>query len=276
MSAPDNSRPQPLAHAAPATADPPQGSARDREVAELRAVCDELRRVCAAERVQLAQSFELFERDRRMLGFEIHDGLVQDLTAALMFLQAGLHQLHEGGVAPPAPLAESERIVVRCIESARRLIAGLQPPQLSEFGLVAAIEALAQDARDRGIPQVDVQVERSLGNLAPPLEMAAYRVIQESLNNVWQHSQAPRASVSLTVRDEQLHIEVSDNGRGFDTTRADRHHYGLIGIRERATLFGGVAVIESAPGHGATVHVTLPLQVRAAVAAAPQDVSSRE
>ncbi len=230
-----------------------------RELTTAHANCEELQRVLASERVQLGRTFELFERDRRMLGFEFHDGIVQDLTAALMYLQAGINELNERRVVPPESLNVCERVVVGCIEEARRLISGLQPPQLSEHGLVAAIEALAEEVRQRGVANVEVRIERTIGNLSPPLEIAVYRTVQESLNNVWQHSQAGRAEVSLQLVDGNIQIVVCDDGIGFSVTNVTKHHYGLLGIRERAQLFGGQAVIESQPGKGTTVRATLPL-----------------
>jgi len=230
-----------------------------RELDATRVSRQELERVLAAERVQLGQSFELFERDRRMLGFEIHDGIVQDLTAALMCLQAGLNELTTRQVAPPDSLGVCERVITGCINQARRLMCGLQPPQLSEHGLLAAIEALAEEVRQRGVSDVNVSIDRALGNLSPPLEVAVYRAVQESLNNVWQHSQAQRATVVIQCAEGQIRIEVRDDGIGFSVTNVSKHHYGLLGIRERAQLFGGQALIESQPGHGTTVRVSLPL-----------------
>lgn len=230
-----------------------------RDLATARASRDELQRTLAAERTQLARSFELFERDRRMLGFEIHDGIVQDLTAALLYLQAGLNELGQRQIDPPASLSDCERIVIGCIEETRRIIAGLQPPQLTQYGLGPAIEALAEEVRRRGVADVVVHIDRSLGNLSPPLEVAVYRSVQESLNNVWQHSQARRAEVVIERREGNIQILVRDDGVGFTTGTVGKHHYGLLGIRERAHLFGGQASIDSQPGQGTTVQVTLPL-----------------
>ena len=91
------------------------------------------------ERVQMSRMFELFDRDRRLLGFEIHDGIVQELTAAIMCLQAGLAELESHSALVPDALSTCERLVAGCINEARRLMCGLQPPQLSELGLTAAL-----------------------------------------------------------------------------------------------------------------------------------------
>lgn len=230
-----------------------------RELAAALTSREELQRILADERVQLGQSFELFERDRRMLGFEIHDGIVQDLTASLMYLQAGLQALSERRVVPPDSLTTCERVLAGCIAEARRLMTGLQPPQLSQNGLAPAIDALAEEVRQRGVEVVEVKLDRTLGNLSPPLEVAVYRTVQESLNNVWQHSQARHAEVSIQRDDAELRIVVRDDGCGFTVGDVGKRHYGLLGIRERAQLFEGQAVIESRPGKGTTVSVTLPL-----------------
>lgn len=217
----------------------------------------------ADERVQLSRMFELSDRERRLLGFEIHDGIVQDLTAAILFLQGGMAELAAQRQLVPVAFDTCERLIGGCINEARRLMAGLQPPQLSELGLSAAVRGLAEEVSQRGITTVHVSVDPTLGVLAPPLELVVYRLVQESLNNVWQHSKAGRVDASVTREGEHLRIVVRDNGVGFDPTQVKKHHYGLLGIRERAQLFGGQAKIESQPGAGTTVSVTLPLRTPA-------------
>jgi two-component system sensor histidine kinase DegS len=101
----------------------------------------------------------------------------------------------------------------------------------------------------------DVQFSR----LAPALEMAVYRIVQESLNNVRQHSGSQTARVELTQRKDRLVITIEDWGKGFDPAKVRPKRYGLTGVRERARLLGGRAKIKSAVGQGTRIDVELPL-----------------
>jgi signal transduction histidine kinase len=101
----------------------------------------------------------------------------------------------------------------------------------------------------------DVQFDR----LAPPLETALFRIIQEGLTNALRHSHSDRVCVRLVQRGDRLRLEVSDCGSGFDPARVDESRFGLAGIRERASLFGGEAIIDTAPGKGTRIAVELPV-----------------
>jgi signal transduction histidine kinase len=97
--------------------------------------------------------------------------------------------------------------------------------------------------------------------LSPEVETALYRMVQEALTNVARHAQAQTASVILERRGGEMIMIVEDNGRGFDPAAVsqDEHRLGLYGIRERAELLGGKLTIESGPGQGTSLFVTLPM-----------------
>ncbi|MCI0357711.1 MAG: sensor histidine kinase [Planctomycetaceae bacterium] len=208
-----------------------------------------------AERNLLHQSLHLQERDRQLVAFEIHDGIIQEMTAALMFLEsAGLSasfaspeakELHERGV----------RVLQEALHEARRLIRGLIPIELDEHGLAASLERLVAKFRsDQGL-EIDYRAEVSLDRLVPAAELIVLRIVQESLNNVWKHSQNNRAAVRLVQDNDELEVTVSDEGVGFSLADAPKSRYGLAGIRERARLLGGTATITSEPGRGTRVVV---------------------
>ena len=89
--------------------------------------------------------------------------------------------------------------------------------------------------------------------------MAIYRIVQEALNNVWQHSYADSADVGLAKTETGLRFASSDAGQGFDPDHVNKKRYGLVGMRERARLLGGQATIDSAPGKGTRIRVELPI-----------------
>ena len=224
------------------------------------------------ERRLLHELLDLQERDRKLLAFEVHDGLAQQLTGAIMKLQA-VESLRE---ADPAQAAQAAQEALQLLREAnretRRLISGLRPPYLDEQGLGPAVENLVQTQSLRADQQIELINHLPDDRFAPPLESSAFRIVQECLTNACRHSQSQKVQVNLGVVDGKLRIEVQDWGVGFDPSSVPRERYGLRGITERARLFGGKATIDSAPGKGTRIVVELPLveQVPAAVEA-PRD-----
>ncbi len=212
------------------------------------------------ERTLLVQSLAYHERDRQLLGYELHDGIVQDMTAALMFLEASATQ---ASFATPEAREQHERgirILRAAVQEARRLIRGLIPVELDEHGLAASLERLVEKFRaDQGM-QITYRAEVLLPRLAPAVEMIVLRIVEESLNTVWKLSQTSRAEVLLVQHGEELEVSVRDWGVGFDPQAAATSRYGLTGIRERARLLGGTATIDGGLGHGACVRVRFPLR----------------
>ncbi len=222
-----------------------------REVSERRRVEGDLR----AERALMQETLDQQEAERKLVAYEIHDGLAQYITGALMQFECCTRQ------APPQTkerFDEGLRLLRMTIDEARRLISGLRPPVLDECGIVSAIEYLINEqGRQAGNVKFirDVQFER----LAPLLESALFRIVQEGLNNIAKHSGAGRAEVELVQIGDRLRLEIRDWGAGFDPSQITEKSYGLKGIRERARLLGGTAQIHGRHGRGTRVTVVLPL-----------------
>jgi signal transduction histidine kinase len=197
------------------------------------------------------------ERERQLVAYEIHDGLAQYLSAAIMHLEtyaAGL----PGGGGSNGHLNEVLRLLREATAEARHLISGLRPPALDELGLIEAIETLVADAALE-IPSIDFEPDLAGERLPPDLETTLFRITQESLTNIRRHAQATRASITLRRRsDGGILLTIADDGQGFDPTAIPPQHFGLEGIRQRAGLLGGIATVTSAPGQGTVVEVMLP------------------
>jgi PAS domain S-box-containing protein len=211
------------------------------------------------ERRLLRRLLDLNERDRQLIAYEIHDGIVQDMTGTLMFLEAAKHAVPAEIKGAGENLEQCVRLLRGSIREARRLIDGLRPPVLDEAGLVPAIENLAVEMAQTAKLAVSVSHNVRFDRIAPTLEMAIFRIVQEGLNNVWQHSGADEADVTMVQESEQIRITIRDEGAGFDPKKVRKKRYGLAGVRERARLLGGTARIESTPGAGTRIHVVLPL-----------------
>lgn len=212
------------------------------------------------ERRLLKRLLELHERDRQLIAYEIHDGLVQDITAAMMFLETTFDQAAESEVGGLQESFDAPLKLLRgSVDEARRLINGLRPPVLEDEGLVAAIENLREETMAIRPLEIEFFHEVQFNRVAPALEMAIYRIIQEGLNNVWQHSQSSKARVELIQHQDRVSLSIQDWGIGFDPDQVKRKRYGLTGVRERARLLDGQSEIISVVGEGTTISVDLPL-----------------
>jgi PAS domain S-box-containing protein len=226
---------------------------------------------CEDRRKLLQQLLELSDHDRELIACDIHDGVIQDMTGALMHLEAARRAVQSGKPEAVEQLKSIMQMLRDGISEARRLIDGVRPPDLDRLGLVGAMESLIE--RTKATKKIDIRFEHVVSGQRLPeqAETALYRIVQESLNNVWQHSRSPRASVRLIHNDRMVRLSVRDWGAGFDPARVDNSRFGLLGIRQRARLLGGTVTIRSAPGKGCTVRVTLPLDKKGQLAPAGLD-----
>jgi len=211
------------------------------------------------EREFLRQVMELQERERRLVAYEIHDGLAQQLTGGIMQLQA-LRLLGDRHCEQAdRDLDKLEKLLTEGLAEARSLIAGLRPMILDELGVVAAIDHLIHETIRQENIEIDFVCEEDVDRLVPPLETAVYRVVQEALNNAVRYSQSDSVLVELTVREGWVRVAVEDWGVGFEPSQVQGNRFGLRGIRERARLLGGRAHVDSAPGLGTCISAEFPL-----------------
>jgi PAS domain S-box-containing protein len=215
------------------------------------------------EQALLQQMIDLQERERRYLSYEIHDGFAQQITGALFHLETFMRLRESDAALAEKNLAQSAAMLRRSIDETRRLISGLRPPILDEAGILAALEYLVCENRERS--GIDIMFRNNLkaSRLAPPLESAVFRIVQESLANACRHSGGDFIRVELCQEENWLRVAVFDEGVGFDPANVPNDRFGLRSIRERARLLGGKAEIRSTPGDGCLVSVELPLVLKA-------------
>jgi signal transduction histidine kinase len=202
------------------------------------------------------------DHERQLIAYEIHDGLTQQLAGAIMQLETYWHQKD----AKPREAAKAYEAALTMLRQghfeARRLISGVRPPILDESGIVAAVAHLVNEQKLLNGPSIEFLGEVSFRRLAPILENAIYRIVQEGLANACKHSKSDRVRVELVQCGDLLRIKVQDWGVGFDPAAARDDRFGLEGIRERARLLGGRTTFESAPKRGTSITVELPLVLR--------------
>jgi two-component system sensor histidine kinase UhpB len=194
------------------------------------------------------------EGERQRIARELHDEVGQTLTAMLLQIQ-GIH-----ADAPESLRAELEELRETArsgAEDVRRIAQRLRPEALEELGLQSALVALSDMFAEQTGVRVSRRIETDLP-LGTQDELVIYRVAQEALTNIARHAAA--TSVSLELRrgdDSSVTLRVRDNGRGFATDRRNGS-YGVRGMRERALLIGATLRIDSSPGRGTDVLLTVP------------------
>jgi signal transduction histidine kinase len=233
-----------------------------RDARRLATLNSQLRREIA-ERTEMQRLMEKLlefrEQERELVAHEIHDGFVQDVVGAQMFVE-GLAARMSDHRSCHNELQMASQLLTKAIEEGRRLISDLKPVVVDELGLVEAVKALVREEEQRFGLSITFRHSANLRPMPTLVERALYRIIQESLTNVKRHSGAHEATVTLIQDDEQVVLEVKDAGRGFDPLSVADDRFGLLGMQERARLLHGTARIRSAPGQGTCVTVEMPLQ----------------
>lgn len=231
-----------------------------RQAARQRAIVEDLvrtrRDLAATER----RAGVLAERQR--LSSEIHDTLAQSLSSQQMLLQAAERVWESDPDAARSHIGRAAGITARGLADARRFVHDLAPADLAEQPLHAALRALAERESGPGLT-VGFRLDGDPGPLPESVQAALLRIAQGALANVREHSAATRAALTLTCLDDQISLDVADNGRGFDADAPpapgrNRGH-GLPAMRIRAGQSGGTLTVESAPGEGTVVSAAIPL-----------------
>jgi PAS domain S-box-containing protein len=212
------------------------------------------------DRQRLLDLLELHDRDRRLIGFEIHDGLAQWLAAAEMHLGTFREVFAHDQTLRWDLFDAGLQMLRQAHQESRRLIDGLRIEVLEEVGLGPAIRDLVEQRKAiSDVPEIELVDETNLPRLPQPLANCAFRIVQEGLANACRHSKSPKVRIALGQHANHLRLEVQDWGVGFHVNSRHEGRFGLESIVERARLFGGEASIESSPGHGARILVDLPL-----------------
>ena len=202
------------------------------------------------------------DHERQVIAYEIHDGLAQQLAGAIMQFDAYAHQKDSKPKLAAKAFDAGMTMLRQGHFEARRLISGVRPPILDEAGIVAAISHLVNEERRKKGPNIEYLANVTFDRLTPILENAIYRIVQEGLSNACEHSESKKVRVELVQQGDQVRIAVQDWGVGFNPNDIEEGHFGVAGIRVRARLLGGSAVITSEPGKGTRIVVELPIVMR--------------
>jgi len=225
---------------------------------------DELRQQTLQLKALSNRVLEVQEAERRRLAVELHDELGQSLTAIKINLQSSMRFK---GQSLEDQNAENIRIIEDALQQVRRLALALRPSLLDDLGLMPALNWIGEQSSSRGGFVVKCHSVRLQDRLAPEIETACFRIVQEALTNISRYANASKVDIQLLRDGEMLVLEIRDDGRGFDVSAMREGalaggSLGLLGMEERATLIGGQLSIESRPGHGSLLRMTCPLRLR--------------
>jgi signal transduction histidine kinase len=195
------------------------------------------------------------EQDRKRIAAEIHDSLSQNLV----LIGNWARQATAGDDATRHALGDISTTASTALREVQEIAYNLGPYQLDRLGFKRTIETLLTRATSASGIAFTPDLADVNGVMAKDVEVNVFRMIQESVNNVIKHSAATEAAVRVAHSDGALTVMVQDNGRGFATAAPETHGFGLVGLAERARILGGTFAIDSAPGFGTRIDISLPL-----------------
>ena len=213
-----------------------------------------MRRLEAERRRAGSAALQAQEEERARVARDLHDEVNQSLTGLLLRLEAARE------AAPPhmeAELAATKALANQAMRELLSLARQLRPTALDDLGLAAAVAGQVEQLA-HGEIEAEFSADGDLSDLGDDAQLVVYRVAQEALSNAARHSGAAHVAVTLRRREDGgVELEVGDDGRGFAFDESERG-LGIAGMRERALLIGGELTIESRPGRGTTVRLTVP------------------
>jgi signal transduction histidine kinase len=225
---------------------------RERETAEMRAILAEQERDAAA-RIAVAE-------ERTRIARELHDIVAHAVSVMVLQVGAVRHQLPEALDEDKEALGRVEQAGRTALADMRRLLGAMRRDgdglDLAPQPGLESLDSLADDVSRAGLP-VRLHVDGRPFPLPRPIDLSAYRIIQEGLTNALKHAHASNADVTVRYAPNQLHLEVRDDGVG--TSTSDGLGHGLVGIRERVTIYGGEMTAGRANGSGFVIRARLPL-----------------
>lgn len=195
------------------------------------------------------------EKERTEIGKELHDNVNQILGASNLYINTAMTD----DEMRQELLERSTELVSKAINEIRKISKSLITPGLREIGLIESIEDVIDDMK---FAKEDLAIELDLQNISEEQiedrrKLTVFRIVQEQLNNIVKHARATRVLIRLSMEGENIVMTVTDNGVGFDVSR-HRKGVGITNIISRTELFNGTVEIQSQPGEGCTLSVSLP------------------
>ena len=211
-------------------------------------------------RLEAAGARALAAEERNRLAREIHDTLAQSLAALTMQLEVvDARAADQGDRRLSGAATRSLELARSALEEARRSVLELRAEPLEGRTLTQALEQLGKDVPGAGSLEIQVSADGLTGDELPAaVALGLYRIAQQAIANVARHAGARHATIRLARELGRVRLRVEDDGTGFDPAAVPSGRFGLVGMSERARLLGGALMLESSPGGGTVVEVTIP------------------
>lgn len=232
---------------------------RTRELVDAK---EEVARHAEALQEVLAEERRVEEKTRTHIAHDLHDGVQQLIIGALFETQAARESLVQFPDAASSKIQAAQELLRRIESEMRHAIYSLRPVTLDVQGLVPALRECFADFERGAQIKCDLRIEGTPRRFDPEAEVAAFRIIQEALNNIEAHAQAKHAHIRIHFDSRNLDVQITDDGHGFAAaaTNAARTQLGLIGMRERAERVGGALQVRSRIGEGTRVVLSVPIR----------------
>jgi two-component system, NarL family, sensor histidine kinase UhpB len=206
------------------------------------------------------------EEERMRIARCLHDDTGQSLSSLIISLERLETRLPEKPDELAQRLAKTRMLATSTLEELRRIIYDLRPTILDDLGLVSAIRWYARTNLESAKIQVGLHMPEDDLNLPIEISTTLFRISQEAVNNILRHANARTVLLTLASGSGTVCLEIKDDGVGFDATSLASHEtapqkFGLLGIKERVELSGGVFSVQSAPGEGTLLHVCIPCPI---------------
>ena len=206
------------------------------------------------------------EEERKHISRELHDEISQILTGITVKLAALKLESTSNSVNIKKKIDTTQRLLEKSMATIHRFARELRPAMLDDLGLIPALLAYMKEFGKRtGIRiQFNSVTADKLKRLDSLCRIVIYRIVQEALTNVAKHAKADLITVSINLPPDAINIEINDNGISFNVNRLfaakKQKHLGILGMRERVEMVGGVFAIESEPDKGTTISIQIPFK----------------
>ncbi len=201
------------------------------------------------------------EEERRRLSRDIHDGPAQLMANIAMRAEFCLKLMDIDQKRVRNELFEMQDMVRKCLKDVRKIIFDLRPMVLDDLGLIPAVKRYVEEFKENCSTEIDLFIIGESKRLPTAIEVALFRVIQESLNNIQKHAKAKNAMLKIEITDHRINVIIKDDGVGFNFEQTinnrDREYYGLLGMRERIQILNGKINFSTSPGQGTTIAISV-------------------
>jgi len=207
-----------------------------------------------------ASSQQANEVEKRRFSKKLYDDIGQRLSVLKLDLDWLENSLPDAGADLPARLAQMQGLLDNVITMTKSMASALRPPLLDDFGLLPAVEWMAENFQKKTSVFCTVESSGMAAKLEDPVESAVFRVVQEGLSNIERHANARTARIILMRTENQLDVMIQDDGIGMASgSESKAGCYGLIAMQERIFVLGGTISIENVNPQGLAIHASIPI-----------------